>query len=111
MTAREAFILEYAAILEVTPAMTLSSMYSAFCKGYGYKDDDAARYRYIRDEVIQDSEERPLGIAIACLDKERNSAGNFNVDGWAVTYESDADDIIDRHMAARQNRLEGITNE
>jgi hypothetical protein len=107
MTAREAFVKEYEAILECTPAMTLSTMYAAFCRGYGYKDNDAERYRYIRDEAIQDSEKQPLALAIAILDKEPNEVGNYNIVSWGVTYDVDADDLIDQHMAARKLRLEG----
>jgi hypothetical protein len=110
MSAREAFLKEYDAILESTPAMTLSTMYAAFCRGYSYKDDDAERYRYIRDEAIQDSEKQPLGLAIGILDKVENEAGNYNIISWGVTYDVDADAVIDQHMAARRKRLEEKAN-
>jgi len=111
MTAREAFLAEYAAILEDTPAMTLSTMYMAFCRGYNTSNLDAERYRFAMDESIQDACVRPLGLAIAMLDKEQNEVGNFNITRWAVTYGEDADHLIDEAMVAWRKRVEEKNNE
>jgi hypothetical protein len=61
---------------------------------------DAARYRWLRNEALQDEQNKPFGIAIGILDKQKNENGNFNIIGWAVTYEEDADAAIDAAMAA-----------
>lgn len=60
---------------------------------------DAARYRWLRDEVAQDERDRPMGVAVAIIGLERNSAGHFDVQGWAVTYDIDADAAIDSAMS------------
>ena len=61
---------------------------------------DAARYRWLRNEALQDAKVKPFGIAVAILDKQANENGNHNIVGWAVTYEEDADAAIDAAMAA-----------
>lgn len=60
---------------------------------------DAARYRWLRNEALQDARVKPFGIAIGILDTQTNENGNYNIIGWAVQYEDDADAAIDAAMA------------
>ena len=50
---------------------------------------DAARYRWLRDETIQDSRAIPFGIAIY------SKRADTGAPCWAVTYDVDADAAID----------------
>lgn len=79
----------------------------AFLLGYEANKVDAARYRFVVDEVIQDARgmgkdpgknNRPLGLAIACFDPFVNLAGNHNISSWAVSYDVDADRVVDEAM-------------
>ena len=65
-------------------------------------EQDAARYRWLRNEALQDAKDKPFGIAIGILDKQANENGNFNIIGWSVTYEEDADSAIDAAMASME---------
>jgi hypothetical protein len=109
-----AFQEEYSAsYLATLPPGVKEILLEAFLLGYEANKADAARYRFIRDEVIQDAQgmgaapsrdEYPMGIAIAILDPGVNLAGNHNIAGWAVAYEHSADFMVDAAMTKWYNR-------
>jgi hypothetical protein len=107
---KEPWILDYDADKHsgyVSPNRALKSQQDAAIEskqaGQSADAKDAARYRWLRDETVQDSLERPFGIAISILAPHRNEAGNFDIDGWAVTYEEDADAAIDAAIESQRS--------
>ena len=76
----------------------LALMEDAFIAAWDMGSVDAQRWRFVVDEAIQDSLVAPVGIAVAMLSFELNSVGNRDIVGWGVTYECDAEDLVDRMM-------------
>jgi hypothetical protein len=60
---------------------------------------DAERYRWLRDETIQDARDKPLGIAIAILSEKLNTSGYRDITAWGVAWEENADEAIDAAIA------------
>jgi hypothetical protein len=82
----------------------------AFTRAYYMGERDAWRWRYATDEAVQDRLERPVGLAVAIIDDKLNGASHYDVKGWAVAWDVNANIMVDEMMASddgwQQRKLE-----